>query len=357
MSKLVTVLVTGVGGRSVGHQILHALTLVREKYRLIATDVDSFSFGLYQADAAYIVPRADAADYVPAIGELINREHVQVILPGTEPELRALVANRETVEKAGVLLLASALDVVQMCSNKLRLYDWLQRNGFIAPRTANAGNWHQLIQRTGFPLVGKPTEETGGSRNVAILTNEGEVERYLEENKGSREVLLQEYVGSPEQEYTVGVMISKSGEVIDSIVMHRKLVGLSLGASRQWEGRNYALSTGYSQGTIVKHPQIQETCEQLAASIGIQGPANIQCRLSGRGVTILEVHPRFSGTTSIRGDVGFNEPDTLIRNYVLDESFGRLQYQFDVAAIRAFQTQIVPLKTMNNLPKVSSARR
>ncbi len=356
MSKPVTVLVTGVGGRSVGHQILHALTLVRGKYRLIATDVDSFSFGLYLADSAYIVPRADAADYVSAIEELVKRESVQVILPGTEPELRTLVASRKVFEDRGVVLLASSPEVVQVCSNKLLLYDWLERHGFIAPRTANAGNWRNLVRNTGFPLVGKPTEESGGSRNVAILTSENEVERYLEENHGSREVLLQEYVGTPDQEYTVGVMISKSGDVIDSIAMHRRLVGLSLGTSRQWEGHNYALSTGYSQGVIVKHPHVQDVCERLASRIGIRGPANIQCRVSKLGVTILEVHPRFSGTTSIRADVGFNEPDTLIRNYVFGESFGRLPYQFDVAAIRAFQTQIVPLKTMNNLPKVPSAR-
>ena len=104
----------------------------------------------------------------------------------------------------------------------------------------------------------------------------------------------------------------------------------------------------------MKHPTLQEACERLAGKIGIRGPANIQCRISPRGVTILEVHPRFSGTTSIRADVGFNEPDTLIRNYLHGESFGRLAYRTDVAAIRAFRTVIVPLAVMNNVPKITS---
>jgi carbamoyl-phosphate synthase large subunit len=354
MSRRVRVLVTGVGGRSVGHQVLHALSLVREKYRLVATDVENFSFGLYLADAAYLVPSADAPDYIPAIQELVTREQIQVILPGTEPEVRSLVSVREAFEARGCIVLASSPDVVHLCSNKIRLYDWLRANGFVVPSTAPAAEWRRLVAEAGFPLVGKPTEESGGSRNVAILTDEADVERYLDDNQGSREVLLQEYVESPDEEYTVGVLTSKAGGLIDSIVIHRRLLGLSLGAHRRWDGHNYALSTGYSQGCIVKHAVLQEVCEQLALKIGIRGPSNIQCRISPRGVTILEVHPRFSGTTSIRAEVGFNEPDTLIRNYLFSESFGRLDYQTEVAAIRAFQTLIVPFSVMNNIARILS---
>lgn len=353
-SSPIGVLVTGVGGRSVGHQILHALSLAKQKYRIVATDVENFSFGLYLADAAYLVPRANSPDYISAVQELVRREKIAAVLPGTEPEVRALVADRERIEDLDCLVLASSPDVVQLCGNKLRLYEWLNQNGFVVPRTAAAADWQTLAKDAGFPLVGKPTEESGGSRNVAILTSAAEVERYVADNLESREVLLQEYVESPDEEYTVGVLIAKSGDLIDSIVIHRRLLGLSLGPHCRWNGRDYALSTGYSQGTIVKHTELQEVCERLAIKIGIRGPVNIQCRISTRGVTILEVHPRFSGTTSIRAEVGFNEPDTLIRNWLFGESFARLDYQCEVAAIRAFRTLIVPLQLMDNVPRLPS---
>jgi carbamoyl-phosphate synthase large subunit len=83
----------------------------------------------------------------------------------------------------------------------------------------------------------------------------------------------------------------------------------------------------------------------------MRGPANIQCRLVGDEVKVFEVHPRFSGTTSIRAMVGFNEPDILIRNYLFNESFDRLNYQTNVAAIRAFQNLIVPISEINAVPK------
>src|SRR4030095_1337726 len=94
MQPVLRVLVTGVGGRSVGHQILSALKRANRKYWVVATDTDAFSFGLYVADARYLVPAANHPDYVPALCEIIQREKVQVLLPGTEAELRVLAAFR-----------------------------------------------------------------------------------------------------------------------------------------------------------------------------------------------------------------------------------------------------------------------
>jgi hypothetical protein len=39
------VLVTSVGGRAVGHQIVHALQRLAERYTIVVTDADAFSFG------------------------------------------------------------------------------------------------------------------------------------------------------------------------------------------------------------------------------------------------------------------------------------------------------------------------
>ena len=35
---------------------------------------------------------------------------------------------------------------------------------------------------------------------------------------------------------------------------------------------------------------------------------------------MFEINPRFSGTTSLRAMVGYNEPDVLIRHHVLGEA-------------------------------------
>jgi len=48
----------------------------------------------------------------------------------------------------------------------------------------------------------------------------------------------------------------------------------------------------------------------------------------------------------MRSDVGFNEPDILLRNQLFSETFGRIDYQSNVAVIRAFEHVIVPMDNM-----------
>lgn len=352
MSNKLGVLVTGVGGRSVGHQILHALKKTDDRYKMVATDVEPFSFGLYQTTHHYIVPRASAKDYVPTIMGIVEREKISVILPGTEAEVRILGDARSIFEQAGCFVIASPADVIRTCNDKGVLQGWLEQNGFGVPRSASGKEWQDLVLDVGFPIIGKPTTMSGGSKGVAILNDEKEVFRYLADVGTPLESLLfQEYVGDADSEYTVGVLVSKHGTIIDSIVVHRKLIGLSLGLSRVVDGRNYAISTGYSQGFVEKHEQLQRYCEALALKLGARGPLNIQCRVADDEIKVFEVHPRFSGTTSIRADVGFNEPDVLIRHYAADEEFGRLDYQTDVAVIRALQAEVVPRSVFDSVPR------
>lgn len=342
MNNATPVLVTAVGGRSVGHQILQAVELAEGRYAPVVTDAMAFSYGLYDTQRHYLLPPANSADYIAAVQRIIGREKIAAVLPGSQPETEVLAEHRE---KLGVPVIANPVSVIRLCKNKAVMQRWLEENGIDVPRSVGGREWKKLAASCGFPLIAKPTQDTGGSRGVAILKDEEEIRMYLA-GANPDQVIFQEYVGSAEGEYTVGVMVSSDGKIIDSIVMHRRLVGLSLGTHRIIDGKPYSLSTGYSQGTIVRHPLIQGACEQLALKLGARGPLNIQLRLAGEKVVVFEVHARFSGTSSIRAQVGFNEADTLIRNFVQGEQMGRLDYRTDVAAIRALCSVIVPASQM-----------
>ena len=352
MSKKLTVMITGVGGRSFGHQILHAMLLTGDKYRLVCCDASAYSFGLYQVQDRYILPMASDSTYLEAVQDVIRREKVDILLPGTEIEIRTLAPHFDLLKKIGCHLIASSPDVIDLCQDKATLYEYLGKHNIGVPRSARVEKWKELVAACGYPIVAKPSNASGGSRNVEILATDLEVADYLSRFPSSHdEIVFQEYVGDAQSEYTVGVIRGGDGKIIDSIVLHRNLVGLSLGVARTINGKTYALSTGYSQGYIVKHPQIQTFCEELAVSLNITGPANIQLRLHQGQVKVFEVHPRFSGTTSIRADAGLNEPDLIIRSHVLHEETGRQPYQYDVAAIRAFQCLIVPKTDLDAVPK------
>lgn len=64
-----------------------------------------------------------------------------------------------------------------------------------------------------------------------------------------------------------------------------------------------------------------------AKEMASRGPLNIQCRKVEEKVYPFEINPRFSGTTSLRALVGYNEPDILVRKHVLREEITSIDYK------------------------------
>lgn len=345
-----TVLVTGAGGRSVGSGILHSLLRasdeVRARWRVIAADADPFAWGLYKADDAVLLPFANAPNYVAAVQRVVKERGVDAIVPGTEAEIRPLVENAARLAPA--IVIANRLDLLPLMLDKFAAAAKLAELGCRVIPTLPLDRYGEVVAEFGFPLIVKPTRETGGSRGLRLVRDQEEFDQILPLVDRRTNPCVQPYVGDAELEYTVGVLCDLHGKLIDSVVMHRKLIGLSLFTAVEAGNRRYALSTGYSQGFIVREPKIQSFCEQLAVAIGSRGPLNIQLRLDRHGGEpyVFEIHPRFSGTTPIRADVGFNEVDLLLRSALLGESFSRLGYRTEVAAIRAFEHVIVPVEKL-----------
>ena len=342
-----TVLVTGTGGRSVGSGILHALLRttadVRDRWHVIAADANPFAWGLYLADDYELLPMASSPDYIETLLRVIARRQVHAIIPGTESEADLLLKNKDQLGQ--VFLIANRLDLMPLMMDKFAAARKLADLGYRTIPSRPISDWETLSDQYGFPLVIKPTTGTGGSRGLHLVCSAEEMRSILPtiENVGSP--CVQPYVGDAENEFTVGVLSDFNGTLIDSIVMKRKLLGLSLLTQSSIADKNFAISTGYSQGFIIRDKYIQDFCEGLAGKLGSRGPLNIQLRIDKDSGTpyVLEIHPRFSGTTPIRADVGFNEVDILLRCALLSESFGRLSYKYDVAAIRAFEHLIVPI--------------
>lgn len=323
----IVVIVTGVGGGAFGEQILKALRLATTAYEIVAVDMDATSKGFADADHAEIVPPASDTGYVDALLEVARRRGARAIFPGSEPELAVLSAHRDRVRSAGILLPIDRAEVIDLCLNKARTFEFLATHGFRIPRWRVVRTAADLADAVPLPAVMKPTRG-GGSANVFLAQRERDVVAFgahLLEIVG--EFMIQEYIGDPASEYTVGVLSDMDGRFINSIAVHRDLRG-SLSTrlrvrnltGREDLGPTLVISSGISQGEIGPYRQVTGTAEAVAAALGSQGPINIQCRLVGGVAMPFEINPRFSGTTSIRAMAGYNEPDVLIRRHLLGES-------------------------------------
>ncbi len=323
----ISVMVTGVGGGGNGEQILKALQMAETPYFIVGGDMNAFSLGLSKVDIPYLLPSANERGYIDAVLAVCARHEVRALFHGSEPELKVMSDNRERFKDAGIFLPISPQRVIQLCMDKFRTFEWLKSKGFGVPRTVHVRSEEDLETVDFFPAVLKPMIGGGGSSNLFLAQDDKELRllgRSLLTNIGP--YIVQEYVGTVDSEYTVGVLSDMDGMLINSIAIRRMIMsGLSNRirvknrTGRAELGPILAISSGVSQGDIGRFPEITGPCEKISRGLGVTGAVNIQCRFANDKVYVFEINPRFSGTTSLRAMVGYNEPDLLIRKHVLGE--------------------------------------
>ncbi|CAB3898154.1 ATP-grasp domain-containing protein [Achromobacter sp. CF-sbj1-Ac2-l] len=323
----VPVLVTGIGGGGHGEQILKALRMASTPYLLVGGDMNPFSKGLAEVDIPYILPPAKDPRYIDSLLRLCRKHSIKAMFHGSEPELKVMSANRDLIKEAGVFLPINPAHVIDLCMDKAKTSEWLAAHGFDVPRTVQINDLSDLDKVDFFPAVLKPSVGSGGSANIFLAQDRKELNflgMSLLENIGP--YIVQEYVGNTESEFTVGVLFDMNGRLLNSIAVRRMILS---GLSNRVRVKNrtgdmslgeiLAISSGVSQGDVGAFPEVTGVCEKIATELGCQGAVNIQCRLAGGKVYVFEINPRFSGTTSLRAMVGYNEPDVLLRTHVLQD--------------------------------------
>lgn len=337
MNAPIDVLVTAIGGFSHGEQVLKALLRAPEgRYRIHGADASACCPQFAKVESAHQLPMARDANYLDSLLSLCKRLDVKVLIHGCEPELEVLSANRELFRQEGILVPINRADVIDTCMNKTRINKFLLDHGFSAPNFLEVDSADEIDAVEDFPVVVKPRIGGGGSRNVFITQNRDELAAVYRlvggATGGGGRLMVQEYVGRPEAEYTIGVLHDLDGNFVNSIALRRRLdssLNLRLSVenrtSRTDLGRKLVISSGISHGEVGRFPEVARQCEEIAAALGSAGPVNIQARLVDGEVKVFEINPRFSGTTSVRAAMGFNEPDLLIRRHLLGE---RLQEGF-----------------------------
>lgn len=322
MKNDVHVLLIGGKGGSVAEGLLKCLRLA--EYATISLLAYSD-----QAPHLYRVERKIIAQNTPDSGklyidELIHccRDHkINAVLPGATWEAKIIAEYAALFWEEGIAPLVNNIDTIKIGDNKWETFQFLKSRQLGVPLSFL--DKEKALQELGdqFPLIVKPVSGRG-SKDVFLANNQKELNIIVDyfEAKGMA-YLVQEHISSEEKEYTVGVLSDKKGKVIQSIVMQRKLFG---GA------------TGYAK--ILEHGFINEFCENVARAVRSTGPINVQLRLNEDNLPlVLEINPRFSGSAPMRALGGFNEPDMIIRNFLLGEELSPVPYQAGNQYYRVFQ--------------------
>jgi carbamoyl-phosphate synthase large subunit len=344
-----SVLVTGIGGGGHGEQILKALRLA-DSYFIVGCDANEMCANRNNVDIFSVLPLANDTCYIKNLIDLAKKYDCKAIFHGSEQEMMVHSEHRRYLSELGFYVPVNSNSVIGTCQDKVATMNHLRSRGFVVPEYQQISKIEDVSEFSRFPAILKPIRG-GGSANVFIVQDKNELiqfSRYLLSQFDS--FVLQEYIGTPDREYTVGITFGQDGHLINSIAIKRIInnaltirTKLPNRTSRKDLGSWLVISTGISQGHIGKWPELLRQCEQIASSLNPTAPINIQCREVNGNVIPFEINPRFSGTTSLRAMVGYNEPDILFRRDVLGEKITDYFEYSEGLILRTLQENLITI--------------
>ena len=315
MGSMRRIFITSVGG-DVGNAIL----------RVLSGEPDTFLFGCdikdYVPDMQlmkyYIAPRYGSPNYWPYIREILLSLQITHFIPVSEPELIIFDKYRSFFQQHHIGLVMNDSDVIHTFCSKYKTARFLVEHGISAPRTYLP---EKLPTGIAYPLIVKP--DTGrGSNGVHLVNSDEELQVAL---KNTPHAIVQEYIGSPEEEYTMGIF--SNGQLTHHICFKRTL--------------------GYGSMSVrvstVSSDDIDRIAQEVSHALNLKGAINVQMRKQKGKYFIFEINPRLSSTVGFRHKLGFT--DVLWWLDVIDHKSIVREYRIsnNIIGLRCLNEQIVNL--------------
>jgi predicted ATP-grasp superfamily ATP-dependent carboligase len=221
---------------------------------------------------------------------------VLIIAPETGQILQKLVKG---IEKTGKISLNCSADSIAAFSDKAKLTDYLQRNGYSTPKTLLlkidtqiADIKTAITSQLALPLVFKPLDGTSCIA-ISYVKTESEIEAAIQKIKNQSDYsqfIVQEYVNG----LAASVSVISSGKKAVAISLNKQQVTLcDPGGESCYEGG----------GVPIDHPlkaRALSVAEHLVEAFpGLRGYVGVDVVLGDGGVYIVDVNPRL--TTSYVG--------------------------------------------------------
>lgn len=302
MTDVLRVGVTGVGG-GVGQSVMKALSISELPVEIHAIDIQPLSAGLYLVGRSHVLPALETPGALPQWRRHLAANGVRALIPGSDHDLAALSVAREQWPAAECNVLVSDRALVDVCRDKAATVQALRGAGLPVPDSLwdidldAARDWASRR----FPVVLKPRDGYG-SRGVQVIDDDESLVYFFSR---TNKPILQEHLGhrAGAEEYTCAVFVDRDGEPVATFMARRDLSG----------GATYRAEIG-------AWPEIDKLLRRIGRTLRPRGPLNVQLRMTERGPVPFELNIRCSGTSAIRAHFGFNEPDMLLRHYVLNQT-------------------------------------
>jgi len=300
--KKYNILVTGTSSYGVGEGMLKVInnSIYRNDIKLIGASNSNLTAFKNIVDGYYILPSANDYDYIDSLNKLLKKENIDILIPGSEAEMKRLSKDKELVID-DVDLWVNDYSIIQIFDDKRKANEFFCNNLIKTPKVYEKNSIHEMK----FPVVIKPTKGKS-SEGIYIAESIEQLQAIENLNKMyNRDSIIQEYINL-DAEYTVS-LINLDNKQQEIFIMKRIL---NKGATQYAE--------------YCENQDVRDVVLNIHNKVQTELILNIQLAKKNDEYFVIEINPRFSGSAPIRSLMGFNEFDIIFTKTKLNT---RLNYQ------------------------------
>lgn len=283
--------------------------VIGESGKIVATDMQLSAPALTAADVKIQVPRIYAEDYIPMTLQICKEQKIDVLISLNDLELPILAERKAEFEAIGVKVIVSDPEVIDICFDKYKTAQFIERLGLKTPKTYVDYNEAVAAIKSGelkFPLILKPRWGSG-SIGLEFVDDLEELEMVykLDCKKVMKSILA---TASVDDNFLLIQEVIKGPEY--GLDIANDLNGNNRGVSVK---QKLTMRSGETDKAItVDNAKIREIGATIGKTLGHIG--NLDCDVLERDgeFYVLELNPRFGGGYPFSQEAGVNMPKAIV---------------------------------------------
>lgn len=283
---------------------------LKDKGRVICTDMSNLAPSIYESDQFYTVPRMTAPGYIDVILDICKKEKIDGVLSLIDPELSLLAENKERFAALGTTVIGSSYELCEMSLDKYQMYQWLTEHGYRCAKSyMNKEAFYADVAagNAKYPVFVKPAR---GSASIAIskVYDRETIELLFDHSDG---LMIQEFLDG--QEIGADVYIDMNSHRVVSIFTKKKIL----------------MRAGETDKAVsFQDEKLFALIKQFAEEAGYSGQIDIDLFQVDGEYFISEVNPRFGGGYPHAYECGCNHMELIVNNLEGKTNDGRIgQYE------------------------------
>jgi len=252
----------------------------------VAADVSELAPALYAADRRALVPPVDDPGYIAALAALVAEHEASLVVPLADLDHRLLAERRDEL---GALVLLPGPETIALCEDKYEAHRFFEAHGVASP-----GTWleDELPAEIPFPVLVK-ARKGFGSRHIYRAESPEELDFFR--TRTTMASMIQRVCTG--EEFSIDVFCDTDARCLNAIP--RTMIESKGGES--------------IKGMTIRDSQLIDHGRRVAETLGIVGPANIQCfREADGSLPVTDVNPRFGGGFPMPTAAGSRYPELAL---------------------------------------------